>query len=81
MFQFSPTITLRDNVLHNGEYVRANPDTNEWIYTDKNNQPLKAVYTRDAKSLREVQYTPCNSQYCEHPYERMVFDILGNMNL
>lgn len=77
IYHFVPKITLRENVARNGEYVRANPDTNEWIYTDENNQLLKAVYSSDAESIRHVQYTPCNSQYCEHPYERMVYDILA----
>lgn len=81
IFNFTPTITLRENVARNGEYVRANPDTNEWIYTDGNNQLLKAVYLPNAETIRQVQYTPCNSQYCEHPYERMVYDILTIMKM
>jgi hypothetical protein len=39
------------------------------------------VYSSDAESIRHVQYTPCNSQYCEHPYERMVYDILAIMKM
>jgi len=81
IFHFTPKITLRENVGQNGEYVRANPDTNEWIYTDENNQLLKAVYLPGAKTIRQVRYTPCNSQYCEHPYERMVYDILDIMKM
>jgi hypothetical protein len=81
IFNFTPIITLRENVARNGEYVRANPDTNEWIYTDKNNHSLKAVYSPNAKTIRHVKYTPCNSQYCEHPYERMVYDILAIMKM
>jgi hypothetical protein len=81
IFRFTPKITLHDNVVKNGEYVRANPDTNQWIYTDENNQLLKAVYLPNANTIRKVQYTPCNSQYCEHPYERMVYDILDLMKM
>jgi hypothetical protein len=81
IFKFKPKITLRENVLRNGEYVRANPDTNQWIYTDDNNHLLKAVYLPNAETIRQVQYTPCNSQYCEHPYERMVYDILDVMKM
>lgn len=81
IFNFTPKITLRENVKRNGEYVRANPDTNEWIYMDANNHPLKAIYSHNAETIRHVQYTPCNSQYCEHPYERMVYDILAIMKM
>ena len=81
IFNFTPKITLHENVARNDEYVRANPDTNEWIYTDENNHLLKAVYSPDAETIRHVQYTPCNSQYCEHPYERMVYDILDLMKM
>ena len=76
MFHFTSDINRRENVGYNGEYVRANPDTNGLIYADENNVLLKAVYLPDAKTIRQVRYTQCDSQYCEHPYERMVYDIL-----
>lgn len=79
-FHFTPDINRRENISLNGEYVRANSDTNEVIYADKNKVLLKAVYLPNAETIRDVQFTPCNSQYCEHPYERMVYDIMEFMN-
>lgn len=75
-FHFTSDMNRRENAYLNREYVRANPDTNDLIYADENNVLLKAVYEPNAKTIGQVRYTSCNSQYCEHPHERMVHDIL-----
>ena len=56
--------------------IRANIDTDDWIYVDKNNVEYKCVYQNNSPySLSDVYYNPCNEQKCEHPFEKMAIEI------
>lgn len=60
------------------DMIRCNPDTDEWIYKDNNNNEHKAVYTKSFRNIKDVHFEPCNSQKCEHPFEKMAIE-LSNM--
>ena len=47
----------------------------EWIYTDKEGEEIKAMYNENPKNLLDVRYNTCDSQKCEHPFERMAIEI------
>lgn len=58
------------------DMIRANIDTDDWVYVDKNNKEHKCVYFNNKPySLSDVYYNPCNEQKCEHPYEKMAIEI------
>ena len=57
------------------DMIRINPDIDEWIYSDEKNNEYKAIYKEDSKKLRNIIYSPCNSQICEHPFEKMAIEI------
>ena len=55
--------------------TRGNSDIDEWIYTDKEGEEIKAMYNENPKNLLDVRYNTCDSQKCEHPFERMAIEI------
>jgi len=56
--------------------VRANPDTNNWIYKDKNGIIYSAKYiNNNPESIESISYKPYNSQTYEHPFEKMAIYI------
>jgi hypothetical protein len=57
------------------DMIRANMDTDEWIYTDQNGDEYKAVFNKNPVNIQDVTFSPCNSQSCEHPLEKMAIDI------
>lgn len=57
------------------DMIRTNPDTDEWIYSDKKNNEYTAIYEKNSENLRDVVYSPCYEQICEHPFERMAIEI------
>jgi hypothetical protein len=63
---------LHRNTFNN---IRANPDINEWTYTDCNNNLLIAQYIDDPKSIHDVIYNPINKDNYEHPYEFMAYEL------
>jgi hypothetical protein len=57
------------------DMIRANMDTDEWIYADQNGNEYKAVFNKNPVNIQDVTFSPCNSQLCEHPFEKMAIDI------
>lgn len=55
--------------------IRANIDTDDWIYIDNYKIENKAIYINNAEKITDVIYIPCNSQKCEHPFENMAIEI------
>jgi len=55
--------------------IRANMDIDDWIYADQNNNEYKAVFNKNPVDIQDVTFSPCNSQICEHPLEKMAIDI------
>lgn len=59
--------------------IRANPDTDDWIYYDGNtNQLFQAIYRKDAHTISNVMYTPINDRKYEHPFEMMAIEIAND---
>jgi hypothetical protein len=57
------------------DMIRANMDIDEWIYADQNGNEYKAVFNKNPIDIQDVTFSPCNSQSCEHPLEKMAIDI------
>jgi len=57
------------------DMIRANMDIDEWIYADQNDNEYKAVFNENPVDIQDVTFSPCNSQICEHPLEKMAIDI------
>jgi len=55
--------------------IRANPDLDNWIYSDKDGNINKATYNKMPSSIEDITYNPVNNQNYEHPYEKMAIDI------
>ena len=55
------------------ENIRANPDTDDYIYADSHGIILSANYKPKAVKITDVELID-NSQYYEHPYERMAME-------
>ena len=55
--------------------IRANPDTDEYVYIDKNGKEFSAVYNKNAKSITDSTYSSGNSQIYEHPFESMAIEV------
>jgi hypothetical protein len=55
--------------------IRANPDTDEYIYKEMNGKEMKSVYEERPNGLEDVKTYPENEQSSEHPYERMAIEI------
>jgi len=61
--------------VNESDMIRANMDIDEWIYADQNNNEYKAVFNKNPVDIQDVTFSPCNSQSCEHPFEKMAIDI------
>ena len=63
--------------LHRNNFnnIRANPDINEWSYTDSNNNLLIAQYIDNPNTIHDVIYYPINKDNYEHPYEFMAYEL------
>lgn len=55
--------------------TRANPDIDNWTYTDKNGEIMSAEYIKNAKTIRDVIFRPKNRYEYEHPFEKIAIDI------
>ncbi len=55
--------------------TRANPDIDDWTYIDKEGNIMSAEYKKDAKSLRDVTFSPKNTSEYEHPLEKMAIEL------
>ena len=55
--------------------TRANPDIDNWTYTDKNGEIMSAEYVKNAKTIRDVIFTPKNKYEYEHPFEKIAINI------
>lgn len=56
-----------------GEYdnIRANPDLDNYIYSDDKNNIYKAIYNKNPKNVEDITYKPYHHQTYEHPFESM----------
>jgi hypothetical protein len=55
--------------------IRANPDIDDWVYTDANGLIYKSVFKKDAKKITDVHFFPINKSRYEHPFEKMANEI------
>jgi hypothetical protein len=55
--------------------VRANPDTDEYIYKTKDGQEMMSVYNENPKGLEDVKTYPKEGQQNEHPHEKMAIQV------
>lgn len=55
--------------------IRANPDIDEYIYTNKNNEEMMCIYNNNPSSILDVSYYPNNNIINEHPFEYMAYTI------
>ncbi len=59
--------------------IRANPDTDEFIYKNKKGEVMKTVYKENPKSMEDVVTYPKDTQSYEHPNEAMAIEIEENI--
>jgi hypothetical protein len=59
----------------NNKIVRANPDIDTNIYSNKEGKLLYCIYNDNPKNLMDVTYYPINSAEYEHPFEFMAYSI------
>jgi hypothetical protein len=57
------------------DMIRVNMDIDDWLYEDKNGNEYKAVFNKNPTDIQDVTFSPCNSQLCEHPFEKMAIEI------
>jgi hypothetical protein len=55
--------------------IRANPDTDEYIYKTKNGEAMMSVYEKNPKGLEDVKTYPKEGQQNEHPHEKMAIEV------
>lgn len=58
--------------------IRANPDTDDFIYKNKKGEVMKTVYKENPKSMEDVVTYPKDEQSFEHPNEAMAIEIEEN---
>jgi len=61
--------------VNENDMIRVNMDIDDWIYSDENGNEYKAVFNKNPVDIQDVRFTPCNSQLCEHPFEKMAIEI------
>ena len=67
---------IKERKREEKDYIRANIDTDDYIYKDKENKIHHSVYNKENPSdIQDVTMYPCPTQKCEHPYEKMAIEI------
>ncbi len=61
------------------DHIRANPDTDEFIYKNKKGEVMKTVYKENPRSMEDVVTYPKDTQSYEHPNEAMAIEIEENI--
>ena len=61
--------------------IRANPDIDDYVYSDNHGNEYKAVYTNNAKKITDINYNIGNNQKYEHPYENMAIELENYLNI
>jgi hypothetical protein len=64
---------IKINNIHKN--IRANPDTNNFIYKNSRNQPLLCLYNENPENLMDCTFYPIDHQKYEHPFEYMAYTI------
>ena len=59
----------------NFKNIRANPDLDNFIYTNKNDQLMRSIYNNNATDIKSIEIIPINSLEYEHPFEYMAYNI------
>jgi len=68
-------------LIKNNIKSRSNPDLDEWLYKDNLNNIYKCEYISDnPENILQVKYEPINNSHYEHPYEKMVYDLIDEIN-
>ena len=63
-------------IRENNDMVRANPDLDNYIYTNNNNIIYSAKYnSAKPSSIVDIEYNNDGTQSSEHPFEKMAIDI------
>jgi hypothetical protein len=60
--------------------IRANPDLDEFVYTNKNGQLMRSIYNNNATNVNSVTIIPINSVEYEHPFEYMAYYIQNKVS-
>lgn len=69
-----------DKVSIDRTLLRSNPDITEQTYKDKNNLIYSCTYNSLLpKGLNDVTYTPINESRYDHPYEKIVYDLVDKI--
>ena len=55
--------------------IRANPDTDDYIYMNSKGEICKTVYNENPKDLEDTKTYPKNNQESEHPLENMAISL------
>jgi len=61
--------------INRNKQTRANPDIDDYIYSNSNNELLYCTYNEYANSIMDVTYYPYNIEASEHPFEMMAYNI------
>lgn len=62
--------------INKNDLIRANPDTDHYLYKNRLNQYLIGKYNSDTpENLLDTSYSPFNEQSYEHPYEHMAIKV------
>jgi len=64
----------------NFKNIRANPDLDDFIYTNKNGQLMRSIYNNNATDINSVTIIPENSVEHEHPLEYMAYYIQNKLS-
>lgn len=70
---FLDTYNFKKNKIRLG--TRANPDIDNFIYTNSDNELMYCIYNNDPESIMDVIYYPINNEKYEHPYELIAYSI------
>ena len=70
----------KHSLIKNNIKSRSNPDLNEWLYIDKDNKIYKSEYiSENPINILQVKFEPINTPYYEHPYEKMVYELIDEI--
>jgi len=59
----------------NFKNIRANPDLDQFVYTNNNGQLMRSIYDNNPSDINSVKIIPINSIEHEHPFEYMAYYI------
>ncbi len=66
--------------VEENDRIRANPDTDNYIYVNDKGEELKTIYNENATGLEDTKTYPENKQSSEHPNEAMAIEVEKMIN-